>query len=86
MERNIFSVTPGSENRLGLSAAVYSQIGAIGSFSLKPVSGPLAQAEPQAGVTDLYDNQDAAGTPEAYKQFVVCRCNGRRRPELCRHA
>lgn len=60
----------------GWSAAIYSQIGAIGSFSLKPVSGPLAQAEPQVGVADLYDNQDAAGTPEAYKQFVVAGATG----------
>jgi hypothetical protein len=53
------------------SASVYSQIGAIGSFRLKPLSGSLARAEPQAGAPEIYENEDAAGTPEAYKQNVV---------------
>jgi hypothetical protein len=58
------------------SAAVYSQFGAIGSFQLKPLSGPIAQVEPQAGPPELYDNADPAGTAEAYKQYVVAGAMG----------
>lgn len=53
------------------SAAVYSQFGAVGTFQLKPLSGPVAQVEPQAGPPDLYENADPAGTAEAYKQYVI---------------
>jgi hypothetical protein len=58
------------------SAAVYSQFGAVGSFQLKPLSGPIAQVDPQAGQPNLYENADAAGTPEAYKQYVVAGAMG----------
>jgi hypothetical protein len=57
-------------------AAVYSQFGAVGSFQLKPLSGPIARVDPQAGPPDLYENADAAGTPEAYKQYVVAGAMG----------
>lgn len=53
------------------SAAAYSQFGPVGTFLLKPLSGPVAQVEPQAGPPDLYLNDDPAGTAEAYKQYVV---------------
>lgn len=58
------------------SAAVYSQFGAVGSFQLKPLSGPVAQVDPQAGAPDLYENADLAGTAEAYKQYVVAGAMG----------
>ncbi len=58
------------------SAAVYSQFGAVGSFQLKPLSGPIAQVDPQAGPPDLYENADPAGTAEAYKQYVVAGAMG----------
>jgi hypothetical protein len=53
------------------SAAAYSQIGVVGSYQLKPLSGPIVQVDPQAGALTLYQNADAAGTPEAYKQYVI---------------
>ena len=58
------------------SAAVYSQFGAVGSFQLKPLSGPIAQVDPQAGPPNLYENADPAGTAEAYKQYVVAGAMG----------
>jgi hypothetical protein len=58
------------------SAAVYSQFGAVGSFQLKPLSGPISQVDPQAGPPDLYENADPAGTAEAYKQYVVAGAMG----------
>lgn len=58
------------------SAAVYSQFGAVGAFQLKPLSGPVAQVEPQDGPPNLYENADPAGTAEAYKQYVVAGAMG----------
>jgi hypothetical protein len=58
------------------SAAVYSQFGVVGSFKLKPLSGPISQVEPQAGLPTLYENADPAGTAEAYKQYVVAGAMG----------
>jgi hypothetical protein len=63
------------------SAAVYSQFGAVGSFQLKPLSGPIAQVEPQAGPPDLYENADPAGTAEAYKQYVIAGAMGTGAPQ-----
>lgn len=64
------------------SAAAYSQFGAIGSFQLKPLSGPIAQVEPQAGPPDLYKNADLAGTAETYKQYVVAGAMGSGAPNF----
>ncbi len=58
------------------SAAVYSRFGVVGSFQLKPLSGPISQVEPQAGLPSLYENDDPAGTAEAYKQYVVAGAMG----------
>lgn len=58
------------------SAAVYSQFGPVGRLQLKPLSGPIAQVEPQAGPPDLYENDDPAGTAEAYKQYAIAGAMG----------
>jgi hypothetical protein len=63
------------------SAAVYSQFGTVGSFQLKPLSGPIAQVDPQAGPPDLYENTDPAGTAEAYKQYVLAGAMGSGAPQ-----
>jgi hypothetical protein len=63
------------------SAAVYSQFGVVGSFQLKPLSGPIAQVDPQAGPPDLYENADPAGTAEAYKQYVIAGAMGAGAPQ-----
>ena len=63
------------------SAAAYSQFGPVGTFQLKPLSGPIAQVDPQAGPPDLYDNADPAGTAEAYKQYVIAGAMGSGAPE-----
>jgi len=63
------------------SAAVYSQFGAVGTFQLKPLSGPIAQVDPQAGPSDLYENADPAGTAEAYKQYVIAGAMGGGAPQ-----
>jgi hypothetical protein len=71
---------PGVTITWAWSAAVYSQVGAVGSFQLKPLSGPISQVDPQAGPPDLYENDDSAGTPEAYKQHVVAGAMGNGAP------
>ncbi len=63
------------------SAAVYSHFGTVGTYQLKPLSGPIAQVNPQAGPPDLYQNADKAGTAEAYKQFVVAGAMGNGAPD-----
>jgi hypothetical protein len=63
------------------SAAAYSQFGPVGTFQLKPLSGPIAQVDPQAGPPDLYDNADPAGTAEAYKQYVIAGAMGSGAPQ-----
>lgn len=72
---------PGITIEWAWSAAVYSQFGPVGSFKLKPLSGPIAQVEPQAGPPDLYENADTAGTPEAYKQYVMPGAMGSGAPQ-----
>ncbi len=62
-------------------AAVYSQFGPVGTFLLKPLSGPIAQVDPQAGPPDLYENTDPAGTAEAYKQYVIAGAMGTGAPQ-----
>ena len=62
-------------------AAVYSQFGPVGTFKLKPLSGPIAEVDPQAGPPDLYENDDPAGTPEAYKQYVIAGAMGGGTPQ-----
>jgi hypothetical protein len=63
------------------SAAVYSQFGPVGTFQLKPLSGPIALVDPQAGPPDLYENDDPAGTAEAYKQYVIAGAMGSGAPQ-----
>jgi hypothetical protein len=63
------------------SAATYSQFGPVGTFLLKPLSGPIALVDPQAGPPDLYENDDPAGTAEAYKQYVVAGAMGSGAPQ-----
>ncbi len=63
------------------SAAAYSQFGPVGTFLLKPLSGPIAQVDPQAGPPDLYENDDPAGTAEAYKQYVIAGAMGSGAPQ-----
>jgi hypothetical protein len=63
------------------SAAVYSQFGKAGTFQLKPLYGPIAQVDPQAGPPNLYQNADPSGTAEAFKQFVVAGAMGNGAPD-----
>jgi hypothetical protein len=63
------------------SAAVYSQFGPVGTFLLKPLSGPVEEVDPQAGPPDLYSNDDPAGTAEAYKQYVIAGAMGNGAPQ-----
>ena len=72
---------PGVTIEWAWGAAVYSQIGPVGTFRLKPLSGPIAQVDPQAGAPDLYENADPAGTPEAYKQYLVAGAMGSGPPQ-----
>lgn len=48
----------------------------MGTLQLKPISGPIAEVDPQGGAPELYDNADAAGTAERYKQYVVAGAMG----------
>lgn len=63
------------------SAAAYSQFGVPGTLLLKPLSGHLAQADPQAGSPDLYDNDDPSGTAEKFKQYVIAGAMGNGAPQ-----
>lgn len=72
---------PGIAIEWAWGAAVYSQIGPVGTFQLKPLSGPIAQVDPQAGPPGLYENADSAGTPEAYKQYVIAGAMGTGPPQ-----
>lgn len=63
------------------SAAAYSQFGVPGTLQLKPLSGPIAQVDPQAGPPGLYENDDPAGTAEAFKQYVVAGAMGSGAPQ-----
>jgi len=72
---------PGITIEWAWGAAVYSQFGAIGTFALKPLSGPIAQVDPQAGPPDSYENADPAGTAEAYKKYVIAGAMGSGAPQ-----
>jgi|SRR5579883_498465 len=72
---------PGITIEWAWGAAVYSQFGAIGTFALKPLSGPIAQVDPQAGAPNSYENADPAGTAEAYKKYVIAGAMGSGAPQ-----
>jgi hypothetical protein len=59
---------PGITVRWAWSAAVYSRFGVLGQVLVKPLTAPIA---PFPGPAEQYQNNDPAGTPEAYKQFVI---------------
>ncbi|MGA7355534.1 MAG: hypothetical protein WBW76_08895 [Candidatus Cybelea sp.] len=55
------SSRPGITVRWAWSAAVYSRFGVNGWLLVKPLTAPVTQ----------FQNNDAAGTPELFKQYVV---------------
>lgn len=60
------------------SAAVYSHFGVLGRLLVKPLTAPIA---PLASHAAMYQNDDSAGTPEAYKQFVIAGAMGTGAPQ-----
>jgi hypothetical protein len=69
---------PGVTVRWAWSAAVYSHFGRLGSLLVKPLTAPIA---PLSSRATLYQNGDPAGTPEAYKQFVIAGAMGTGAPQ-----
>lgn len=67
---------PGITLRWAWSAAVYSQFGANGHLLVKPLSAPAGEPQPA-----MYQNDDPAGTPELYKQYVVAGAMGSGAPQ-----
>jgi hypothetical protein len=57
---------PGITVRWAWSAAVYSRFGVNGWLFVKPLTAPVTQ----------FQNNDAAGTPELFKQYVVAGAMG----------
>ncbi|MFY9719234.1 MAG: hypothetical protein WAK16_06260 [Candidatus Cybelea sp.] len=55
------------------SAAAYSHFGALGQLLVKPLTAPIPPLPSRA---EMYQNDDPAGTPEAYKQFVIAGAMG----------
>jgi hypothetical protein len=69
---------PGVTVRWAWSAAVYSHFGVLGGLLVKPLTAPVAALPPPAST---YQNDDPAGTPEAYKQFIVAGAMGTGAPQ-----
>ncbi|MGA8324793.1 MAG: hypothetical protein WB757_01830 [Candidatus Cybelea sp.] len=57
---------PGITIRWAWSAAAYSRFGVNGWLLVKPLTAPVTQ----------FENNDAAGTPELFKQYVVAGAMG----------
>ncbi len=69
---------PGVIVRWAWSAAVYSHFGVLGRLLVKPLTAPIAAFPlPPA----MYQNDDPAGTPEAFKQFVIAGAMGSGAPQ-----
>lgn len=62
---------PGITLTWAWSAAVYSQFGPNGRLLVKPLSAPIGEPQPSR-----YQNDDPAGTPELYRQYVVAGAMG----------
>lgn len=69
---------PGVTVRWAWSAAVYSHFGVLGRLLVKPLTAPVAALPPPAAI---YQNDDPAGTPEAYKRFVIAGAMGTGAPQ-----
>lgn len=67
---------PGITLRWAWSAAVYSQFGDNGRLLVKPLKAPLGEPQPA-----IYQNDDPAGTPELYKQYVIAGAMGSGAPQ-----
>lgn len=67
---------PGITLSWAWSAAVYSQFGYNGRLLVKPLRAPLGEPQPA-----IYQNDDPAGTPELYKQYVVAGAMGGGAPQ-----
>lgn len=68
---------PGITLRWAWSAAAYSQFGFNGALLVKPLGAPLGKPQ-----SYRYQNDDPAGTPELYKQFVVAGAMGSGAPQF----
>ena len=64
---------PGVTIRWAWSAAVYSHFGVLGQLFVKPLTASIS---PLPMPTAMYQNNDPAGTPEAYKEFVIAGAMG----------
>jgi hypothetical protein len=69
---------PGVTVRWAWSAAVYSHFGVLGRLFVKPLTAPVS---PLPAPDAMYQNDDPAGTPEAYKQFVIAGAMGTGAPQ-----
>lgn len=67
---------PGISLSWAWSAAVYSKFGDNGRLLVKPLN--VRAGEPQPA---MYQNDDPAGTPELYKQYVVAGAMGNGAPQ-----
>lgn len=67
---------PGISLSWAWSAAVYSQFGSNGRLLVKPLNAPIGEPQPA-----VYQNDDPAGTPELYKQYVVAGAMGSGAPQ-----
>jgi hypothetical protein len=69
---------PGVTVRWAWSAAAYSHFGVLGHLLVKPLTAPIA---PLPVPDAIYQNDDPAGTPELYKQFVIAGAMGTGPPQ-----
>jgi hypothetical protein len=67
---------PGITLTWAWSAAVYSRFGDNGRLLVKPLKAPIGEPQPA-----IYQNDDPAGTPELYKQYVVAGAMGNGAPQ-----
>jgi hypothetical protein len=70
--------SPGVTVRWAWSAAAYSHFGVLGQLLVKPLTAPIT---PEPAPAAIYQNDDPAGTPELYKQFVIAGAMGTGAPQ-----
>jgi hypothetical protein len=68
---------PGIALRWAWSAAAYSTFGRNGGLLVKPLSVPLGEPQPET-----YQNDDPAGTPELFKQYLIAGAMGNGPPHF----